>query len=282
MKKGHAFKGFASTYNVEILNSFNPELQLKDTESAIKSKLIELLTQLKGLKFVTTLVLVFKKIESEDKTKYDNFYWSLRAEIIINESDIDDVFQSIYITVITNMQKFLGKDSGSIFDWVIDHTISISKYNPLSGSSYIKLPKELDHPIKGLINIDDNKCFKWRLVKYLNPVDHHPARIKRADKDFAKMLDFKVINFPVKIRDIHKIENKNSIDISEFGCENKEKYPIYVSKKCCEEKHVNLLSIEGEKNTMFLSLISIDSCMIIHYIMKENICVVTLSLQKKY
>ena len=51
------FKGFASTYNVEILNSFNPEpeLQIKDTESAIKSKLIELLTQLKGFKFVTTI-----------------------------------------------------------------------------------------------------------------------------------------------------------------------------------------------------------------------------------
>ena len=33
----------------------------------MKSKLIELLTQLKGFKFVTTLVLVFKKIESKDK-----------------------------------------------------------------------------------------------------------------------------------------------------------------------------------------------------------------------
>ena len=46
IKREHAFKGYASTYNIEILNSFNPELQLKDTESAIKSKLIELLTQL--------------------------------------------------------------------------------------------------------------------------------------------------------------------------------------------------------------------------------------------
>ena len=54
-KQEHAFKGYASTYNVEILNSFNPELQLKDTESTIKSKLIELLTQLKGFKFVKTL-----------------------------------------------------------------------------------------------------------------------------------------------------------------------------------------------------------------------------------
>ena len=29
-KWAHAFKGFASSYNVEILNSFNPELKLKD------------------------------------------------------------------------------------------------------------------------------------------------------------------------------------------------------------------------------------------------------------
>ena len=61
-KRVHAFKGFASSYNVEVLNSFNPELQLKDTEYAIKRNLIALLTQLKDFKFVATLVLVFKKI----------------------------------------------------------------------------------------------------------------------------------------------------------------------------------------------------------------------------
>ena len=89
---------------------------------------------------------MFKKIESEDKTKYDNFYSSLYAEIIINESDIGNVFKSIYTIIITNIQKSLGKSSGWIIDSVIDHTISISKYNPLAESSYIKLPKELDHP----------------------------------------------------------------------------------------------------------------------------------------
>ena len=65
-KREHAFKDYASIYNVVILNSFNPELQLKDTKAAIKSKLIQLLTQLKGFKFVTTLLLVFKKVEHED------------------------------------------------------------------------------------------------------------------------------------------------------------------------------------------------------------------------
>ena len=87
---------------------------------------------------MTTLVLMFKKVESEDKTKYDNFYSSSKAGEIINENDIDDLFQSIYTTIITSTQKSLGKDSDWINDSVIGHTISISKYNPLAGSSYIK------------------------------------------------------------------------------------------------------------------------------------------------
>ena len=127
----------------------------------------------------------------------------------------------------------------------------------------------------------------WCLVKYLKPAGHNPRRITKADEDFAKRFDFNDIKFPLKIRDIHKIEKRNSIAISVFGYENKEKYPIYVSKKCCEENHVDLLLIrEGEKkNTIFLSNVSIDSGMIIHYIVEENIFVVIaymLLLQKKY
>ena len=65
-----------------------------------------------GSKFVTTLVLTFKKIKRVDKTKFDNFYSSSKAEIIINESDIDGVFESIYSTIISNRKKSLGKRSG--------------------------------------------------------------------------------------------------------------------------------------------------------------------------
>ena len=36
IKREHAFEGFASTYNVEILNYLNPKLQIKSIESAIK------------------------------------------------------------------------------------------------------------------------------------------------------------------------------------------------------------------------------------------------------
>ena len=53
------------------------------------------------------------------------------------------MFQSIYTSILTNIQKYFGKGSGWVIDSIIDHTISISKYDSLAGSSYIKLPKEL-------------------------------------------------------------------------------------------------------------------------------------------
>ena len=92
------------------------------------------------------------------------------------------------------------------------------------------------------------------LVRYLNPADRSPARITKADKDFIRNLDFKDIKFPVKIRYIYKIEKKNSVDVIVFGYENKEKHPIYVSKKCYEEKVADLLLIE-EKGKIYSVLI---------------------------
>ena len=48
----------------------------------------------------------------------------------------------------SNTQKYLGQDSDWITDSVIDHNLDISKHNHLPGSSYIKLPRELDYPKK--------------------------------------------------------------------------------------------------------------------------------------
>ena len=101
-----------------------------------------------------------------------------------------------------------------IIDSVIDQNINISKYKPLAGSSYIKLLKELNHLRKSLINnkiIDDNKYLRWCLVKYSNPVDNHPARIRKIDKLFRDDMDFKDITFPIKVKDIHKVEEKKRI-----------------------------------------------------------------------
>ena len=58
-----------STYNVEILNYFNLELELKDKEFPITYKLINLLCELRGFILVTTLVFKCKKKEKKKMMK---------------------------------------------------------------------------------------------------------------------------------------------------------------------------------------------------------------------
>ena len=86
------------------------------------------------------------------------------------------------------------------------------------------------------------------MIRYLNPAYHHPARITTADKDFAKNLDFKDIKFQVNFKDIQKLEKKNSIGISVFGYENKEKHPIYVSKNVVKR---NMLIRRRKRKKLF-------------------------------
>ena len=92
-KRVHAFKGFASSHNAEVLNSFNPKLQLKHTAFVIKSKLDKLLTELRVSEFMKTLILVFKDMEGEYETKYNIFYSNSKVEIIINNSDKKNLFE---------------------------------------------------------------------------------------------------------------------------------------------------------------------------------------------
>ena len=49
----------------------------------------------------------------------------------------------------------------------------------------------------------------------MNSVDKNPARIIKIDKHFARKLEFKDMKFPVKIRDIHKVE-KNVVSALVF------------------------------------------------------------------
>ena len=83
------------------------------------------MTKLRAFQFVTTLFLEFENIESDDKTKYDTYYSQSKAETIINESDIDDIFESIYTTILSNIQKSLRKGSDWIIDSVIEHNINV-------------------------------------------------------------------------------------------------------------------------------------------------------------
>ena len=45
-------------------------------------------------------------------------------------------------------------------------------------------------------------------MRYLNSTYHNPARIRKIDRFCVWKFDFRDIKFPVKIKDVHKIERE--------------------------------------------------------------------------
>ena len=134
------------------MNSFNPELHLKDREPAIGNKLKDLLTELKRFKYVMTLVSEFKKLEVDDERKYSTFYLPF-IQPMINESSNGNVFESIYGKFISSIQKSLAKGLSRIIDSVVKQTTNFLTFNPLSVCSYTKLLKVLDNQKKNFTDI---------------------------------------------------------------------------------------------------------------------------------
>ena len=76
-------------YNVEILNLFDPDLQLINTKLVIKNKLQASLSELKKFKAQAVLVLDYKKRNDRKIIHSSN-------KLIASDSDIDEAFKSMH------------------------------------------------------------------------------------------------------------------------------------------------------------------------------------------
>ena len=143
---------------------------------------------------------------------------------------------------------WVSEGSGWATDKIDSNYINVV-CQPLNGSSYIELPTELINSKKGLINIKnkDDECFRWCHVQHLNPQEKDPQRIKRDDKQYVDKLNHNGITFSVSQKQYKKIEKQNSIKINVFGYEERQPYPIHISKETFEDPMNLLLITEEEK-----------------------------------
>ena len=151
--------------------------------------------------------------------------------------------------ILNGIGVWVSEGSGWTISNIDEHYINTVVYEPTKGSSCIPLAVGLRNSTKGLVNLktDDNECFRWCHIRYLNPQEKDPQRIKKSDKRMVEDLNYQDIEFPVSAKDYTKIEVQNSINVNVFGYENRQFYPIFVSKQH-NEKGLNLLRIaEGER-----------------------------------
>ena len=240
-------KGYTQSFDVELRDKKDPLLQLQKSRRAVEYLFNNLSVQTKGFKFVETLQVKFVKY-SNDKKILKNGYFNSTTDLIINETDIKLAIQASQQQILNKIAQWISEGSGWTIQLIENHYINIVNYNPLKGSSYIELPQELRNSAKGLINMKnkDNECFRWCHIRHLNPQYKDPQRIKKTDKQYIEKLDYSSIEFPVTVKQINKIEKQNNICINLFGYEEKQKFPIYISKEKYQDHMELLLITEGE------------------------------------
>ena len=191
-----ALKGYTQSFEIEIRKEKDPLIQSQKSRSAIEHLFKNLLVQTKGFKFVETLQVKFVK-HSNDKKILKNGYFNSTTDLIINETDIKLSLQTSQQQILNKIAQWISEGNGWTIQSIEHHYINIVNYNPLKGSSHIKLPQELKN--RGLINLQnkDNECFRWRHIRHLNPQDKDPQRIKKTDKQYIEKLDYSSIEFPV-------------------------------------------------------------------------------------
>ena len=251
-EKAKALKGYTKSFEIGIKNNKDPLKQLQSTRKGIKFHIESILKSMKGLKFVENLKVTFKK-NSKNEIIIKTAYFNSKPKTIINKTQITEELQSSKHEILNITAQWISEGSGWTIESVDNHYLNIVQYEPMKGSSYIELPQELNNPKKGLINLknNDNECFRWCHIRYLNPQDKNPQRIKKSDKEFIKKLDYSGIEFPVATKQYNKIEKQNEININVFGYENKQPYPIYISKEKYE-KHLELLLITEDENKHYV------------------------------
>ena len=198
----------------------------------------------------------------ERESIYKTEYFNSKANAIANANEVGSELSISQQEILNTIDIWLSEGSGWTIDKIDSNYINVVVYQPLHGSSYIDLPDELKNSEKGLIDIKnkDDECFKRCHIRHLNPQKKDPQRIKKADKQYIEKLDYTNIVFPVSQKQYNKIEKQNSIKINVFGHEERQPYPIHISKETFEDQ-MNLLLIKKDEKKHYVLIRDFDKFM---------------------
>ena len=226
-KRQRAFRGCVEIYNVEVADRESLSDSLFLAKSSIIDLFSDLLQEKRGFKYVLSAIISLKRWKNAIN-RYDIKTMYLNSEAITVTNQRFNLGTS-YKKLKHVLNIWSGEDSGWIVDKIEDINIKICNYDPLSGSSYILLPSELNNSMKGLINLKnkDIECFKWCHVRFINPQSKNSDRINKQDKKVGSTLDDRGINFPMKAPDYEIIEERFEVNVDVFGYKNKV-FPLFV------------------------------------------------------
>ena len=145
IKTNHAFKGYAKSFKVEIIEKKGLINQLEASKSSIKDLFRDLLNETKGFKYQLILRVLLKKYKPNGEIQFRPLYFNSTAKTVINHRfRLENSFQEILYLI----DNWINEGSGWIVESIESQYINISTYRPLLGRSYTELPVKLRSPKK--------------------------------------------------------------------------------------------------------------------------------------
>ena len=259
IKEKSAFKDYTAQYVIKGDPNYGPFAFLEIAEPRI----INIMDKNRNIKVKLYLNCFMKRIILGGFTEEKPFAFHSKGKKTITEAtDLYEVYHEMRDEIEEKVQQMQNTEgSGWVFVRVINLTLHVDIWDPVKGSSYIDLPKELKSK-NAIINMknEDNKCFLWCVLRALNPSkDKHPSRIDKDLKSKEHTLNMEGITYPVDLKDIKRFEKQNlDISISVLGYSKDERiYPLRISKytkvkKENERKHnITLLLIKNGDNSHY-------------------------------
>ena len=244
-----ALANFAEKYVIDGI----PGLILIEYFAKIVTQIKDFLRNHRNTKVRMILVCEMERqFNEKSKTTYehDNDYFQSRTHINLEKTDVKVILKEMIIEILGNLIIYQKKGTSWYFKEVKRFEIHIVEYKPIKGSSCIPLPEFIKKK-NAIINIknEDDKSFLWSILRYLHPKEIHGERLTDLIK-YENDLNFKEINFPIKVKDITKFENNNpdlpGINVFSVNDNNKI-YPLRINKKDCQKSIDLFLYSEDEK-----------------------------------
>ena len=123
-----ALKAYTKTFEINIINNIDPLIQLQNTRIAIYNHLKNILQSMKGLKFIETLKVTFQK-PFYGLLMYKTAYFNSTAQIIINDSEIDNALQFSKQKILNIIAQWISEGSGWTIKSVDSHFLNVVKYH---------------------------------------------------------------------------------------------------------------------------------------------------------
>ena len=137
IKTNHAFRGYAMSYKVEIIEKKDPIKQLEASKSSIKDLFSDLLNETKGFKYQITVKVLLKKYKLNGEIEFAPVCFNSETKkVIIHKFHLKNSFQEI----LNMIDAWINKGSGWTVESIESQYIDISTFLSLSGSSYLNLP----------------------------------------------------------------------------------------------------------------------------------------------